>query len=365
MKLIPKRGTIPGSDPPRRGTLLYARRTGDVRILDRYAPIVVPPDAAPGGRRLWRQDGAHRGRPIHLTATTEVAPNSSGSPNNQALHSPILGPIEITDIKFGFNIVLPGPQSPIYLAADGGSILCQLALNDELITNGYIPIWAFDESTNIVNEQTNGATGAASGPTTIYGEFTWHLPRPLYVRPADQINVSFMNQGQQAIVATCRVSLSGSVLENVTDPETRCLPYAATWVSKVFATASADADQSTELQLANVTDDAIHLQKMTGRVDNFGLPGGTAAAVAQHFDDPFGNADLGFSLSVQAYTGRGTQLIPYAVNFRDLFGPARSVPLSGILEPGDYIIAALAEAAVSGIYGQASIAMIGWREVAL
>lgn len=351
--------------------------SGAGRLLKPRTGIMLPAvaDVPRRGRSHWTQAGAFRGRPIHLTATCIVSPSASGSPNNQALHSPVLSPIEIHDIKFAFSIPIPGAANLVnFLASDGGSILCQLSLNDEPLTNNYVPIWSFDESTNIVNEQTNGYTsgaGTAESPyeTNVYGEFVWHLPRALYLRPADQLNVSFQNLGQQAIAATCRISLSGCVLENTTDPKTRILPYMSTYLSKVFSEQGvADEDQSTETALANITNDEVHLQKLTGRVDNFAVSGVTAA---DHFDDPnywnslVVNTDLGAALLVQAYTGRGTQLIPYNSTFRDLFGPARALPIGGVLEPGDYIIAALSEPATSGVYGQASIAMIGWREVSL
>lgn len=305
-----------------------------------------------------------RGRPIHLTATALVGPTTSSAPNNQALHNPVPQPIEIYDIKFAFNVQMP---TTVYNAISGGAILAQLSINSDMITNGYVPIWCFDESTNIVNEQTVGATNTTPTPNTTasYGEFIWHLPHPLYVRPSDQINVSFQNLGQASIPVTCRVSLSGSVLENVKDPATRKLPYAAAYVSKVFALQTTDSDQSTETQLENTTDDLVFLHKMTGRIDNNAILGSGV-----HYDDPVqagGSSihDLGQIMSILAYTGRGTQLIPYSMNYRDFFGPARAVPLVGALESGDYVIVSLAQASWSGQtnYGQASVGLIGWREV--
>ncbi len=363
MALIPPSRLVTVANSP--GRLIQPRPVG--------IPLPLSAAVPRRGRSHWTQAGSFRGRPIHLTATCVVAPSSSGSPNNQALHSPVLSPIEIHDIKFAFSLPLPGAANLVnYLAADGGSILCQLALNDEPITDNYVPIWSFDESTNIVNEQTNGATlgaGSAANPysTTNYGEFTWHLPRALYLRPADQFNVSFQNLGQQAIPATCRVSLSGCVLENTTDPKTRILPFVSTYVSKVFALDSGDSDASTETDLANTTNDVINLHKLTGRVDNNPLTGAVASA---HFDDSTTLAgtsvvDLGLAIFVQMYTGRGTQLVPYNSTFRDLFGPARAVPISGTLQPGDYIIAALTEEVADNVYGQVSLSMIGWREVSL
>lgn len=364
MALIPPSTVVTVSNSP--GRLIQPRSVG--------IPLPLSAAVPRRGRSHWTQAGSFRGRPIHLTATCVVAPSSSGSPNNQALHSPVLSPIEIHDIKFAFSLPIPGAANLVnYLAADGGSILCQLALNDEPLTNDYVPLWGFDESTNIVNEQTNGATfgaGSAVSPysTAVYGEFICHLPRALYLRPSDQLNVSFQNLGQQAIPVTCRISLSGCVLEGTTDPKTRILPFFATYVSKVFAQQGvADSDQSTETDLANITNDVLNLHKLVGRIDNYMTTGGAAGT---HFDDPTNFAavatvDLGTALYVQAYTGRGTQLIPYDVLFRNLFGPARAVPLSGQLAPGDYIIAALREAATSNCYGQAHVAIVGWREVSL
>lgn len=356
--------------------------TAGPRIISPRGPAPsLPPEPPTGrsprgrGRLLHKQSGAFRGRPIHLTASCIVQPNASNSPNNQALHSPVLSPIEITHIKFGYNMLVPGsaPSASALLALDGMAILAQISLNDDLITNGYVPFWSFDESTNLANEQTagyNSGAGTATSPyqTVIYGEFIWKLPFPLYVRPADQINVSFQNLGQQALSVTCRISMHGCVLENTTDPKTRIIPFVAFYQSIVFNSGSASTDQSSETALANTTDDVIHLQKLTGRVDNYQQFNSTGAYL--HYDDPnFSSSahtlgDSGDSLLVQAYTGRGTQLIPYNSTFRDLFGPARAVPLCGVLEPGDYIIAALSGASPT-TYAQAGIGMTAWREVAL
>jgi len=346
-------------------------RFADVVAVSSLPRTLVPLPLQTAGQSFKPAKGsstfgpANRGRPIHLTATCVVSPSSSNSPNAQALHSPVSQPIEIWDIKFAFNVLIPG-SSPNLLAMDGGSILAQLTLNDDMITNGYVPIWSFDESTNIVNEQTNGAvnTSGSTDETYNYGEFIWHLPRPLYLRPADQISVSFQNAGQTAVNAVCRVSLSGCVLNNTSDPATRAVPYAASYVSPpIVAEATVQTVQSAETDLENATDDPITLHKMTGRVDNYPTSG---VGANNHFDDSVlaagTSTDLGFTTSMQAYTGRGTQLIPYSVNIRDLFGPARSVPLCGILEPGDYVLVELAQSGTDA-YGQVSVAVVGYREI--
>lgn len=305
----------------------------------------------------------YAGRPIHLSATATVTANATAGINAQALHNPIGGPIEITCIKFAMNANVAGGTGSEIL---GSGLGVALDLNGIPITNGYVPIWSFDKTVNFVNEQLTGLV------VTDYGEFCWYLPRPLWVGPNDQIGATFQNFGMNAAAINARISVSGRVV--TTNPRTRYLPYAAAYSSKVFTTVfgAADSDQSTETDLVNVTNDVIYIQRLTGRyylyasTTNIFIEG--PAVQAQ------GAEDLGcLFLTTQIYTGHGEPVVPYYTTFRNVFcGVNRSWEMGGVpLKPGDYHIVSLSKANDPGsasnipVYGQATVALSGWREIAI
>lgn len=328
-------------------------------------PLRAPSTRAPRLSLAQR----YGGRPIHLTGTAIVSANAQASVNNQALHVPTAEPVEISHIKFSYLMpqVYAGGGSPNQgLGMDGGGLQVKIGINDDIITNGFVPVWCFDKAINLTNEQLTG-TDLANGNVNLYGEFIWELPRKLYLRPADQITAAFSNQGQQASSLTARISLSGVVLPQGKDPKTRILPYVTSYVGKQFVTTSADSDESNEQQLVNYTNQQLNLTKLIGRLDVFVSSGavhtdGLGFSAAGEVNDDFGQQFL----SVLALTGKGKPLIPYATTYRLAFcGADRVWNLNGELDPSDYIILSLAKAGSStpGLYVQAQVGMVGWREV--
>jgi hypothetical protein len=336
--------------------------------------LPVMPKKPPQTRQPPPFSSKYGGRPIHLTATAAVSASAQASVNSQALHVPTAEPIIVTHFKFGYSMAQPyvsgGAVQGLY--ADGGTLQCQIGLNNDVITNGFVPIWNFGESINLVNEMLMGSENSG-GNCNNYGEFVWELPKPLYLRPADQLSVLFYNVSQLPFALTARFSLQGFVCAPGTkDPKSRFLPYAASYVSKIFQTSNADSDSSTEQDLVNNTDTTLYLDKLTGRLDEFtsatsyrsdGM--GSNVTGAQEPSDPAGM----YALTLLAQTGKGQTLIPYASTFRAaLCGATRAWKFrGGLLEPGDYVIASLILAAQSSFttYAQAHIGMTGHREVSL
>jgi hypothetical protein len=318
----------------------------------------------------------YQGRPIHLTATAVVNANAGAGVNNQALRNPTGGPMKINQMKFSYNLVEAGLTG---LASTGGLLGVQIDVNGKKITSGYIPIWLFGNTTNLVNEQTHGVIGA----TTVndYAEYCFNLPRPLYIGPDDQVNCEFQHFGQVKTAVNARFSMSGQV---VTKTETsRYLPYAACYMGKVFQTPFTvnDSDNSSETDLCNSTDDVVYIQRLTGRIDEF------FAGTSMHHEGLNvvnagltlgigGTDDFGCNLlRVTMFTGHGEPIVPYPTIFRNVFcGVTRAWELDGVpLKPGDYYLVNLASTVSGPNYTPTStqcqcqpmVGMIGWRKVSV
>ena len=322
----------------------------------------------------------YAGSPVHLTTTATVTPNAASGTNSQALHNPFGVPVEIWDFKFAFNLLAPYADgaSVIPLPYMDGAILgVSIDLSGDAITKDFVPVWLLGYSTNVVNEQLQGYQNATSANS--YGEFIWHLRSPLYLTPADQLNISFQHYGQVATELNVRLSAVGRTCLGP-KPKTRKLPYATAYQSKVFLTplGAADSDTSTEMDLYNQTNEIVRLQRFTGRLDIFNnaVPAHTEtlADLSDAANAYFTPDDLGCNLlTCQLFTGHGSPIVPYPATFRSVFsGVTRSWELHDVpLDPGDYFIANLVKAVGSGpasvlpLYLQAGIGMIGEREVPL
>lgn len=342
----------------------------------------------PRPQRINSDDDKYAGSPIHLTATAIVQPGTSVGCNSQALHSPLNYPIEISDFKFGFNVVQTVPQAinPSAPYLDGAALGVSIGLSDEAITKEFIPIWLLGYSTNAANEELTGYVQFVStGVYNVYNyaEYVWHLRNPLIIMPTDQLTVAFQHYGQVNSPINARFSAQGRVVPNLPAPATRKLPYAAAYTSKVFQTAvgAADSDTSTEMDLYNQTDDVIRLQRFVGRMDLFingvdGLQGNhtDAPGALNDSNSSFTADDIAANLmTCQLFTGHGEPIVPYPALFRSVFsGVTRSWELHDVpLEAGDYFIAALtkavgaANAATPAVYAQAYIGMTGERDVGI
>src|SRR3972149_2029811 len=115
--------------------------------------------------------------PIHLTATTTLASNSSGGVNAIALKNPIGRPMEIHEIKFQLTMEEPSTR----LAFKGIIVGCKLDLGKIPITNGFIPIAIFGKGpmADLGGEFSSGSdtTGAPPGPSSAnsFGEYSWEI----------------------------------------------------------------------------------------------------------------------------------------------------------------------------------------------
>jgi len=322
---------------------------------------------------------SYAGRPIHLTGSTNINANSSASINNQALHSPVAGHIMLQKFKFGALINWPSRmQNGDYAAFSGGAVSVQVQLNDQPITKGFVPIWNFGRSINPINEQIPNAVTNSLSNVNIYDEFDFDLPKPMLYTPSDQLNVSFQHNGQQAITATVRFSAAGRVLpDSFRRPTSRHLPYVASYTTKTFSTAlaAADFDMSTETDLYNATNEIIYLQRLSGRL-NLSLTGSysntdggslanTGAGITGGQDDL--SSDL---LTLTVLSAHGDVWVPNGATFREVFSPVtRTWELDNQeLLPGDYVIANFTKAAGAGgaaVYAQASVALVGVRELSV
>ena len=197
--------------------------------------------------------------PLHLTASTVLQSNSPGGVNSISLKNPLSTPMEIMEIKFSIQGPIPSTNVPVIL---GGTVACKLDMGQIPLTNGFVPMWSFGRSTSLSFEEVgdNNTLMATS-------EFSWQLPRPLYVPAGAVVTPTFQHLGLIQGSVTARISYSARSLPAGTPPSGRlAVPFAASYMSKSFDMNVAGATNSVETDLTNPFAEPLYLQRFTGRV---------------------------------------------------------------------------------------------------
>lgn len=296
--------------------------------------------------------------PVHLTAYTTLASNSSGGVNAIALKNPNGTPMEVLEIKFQLRT-----NSAAALDANlGGTVACKLGLGNYPLTNGFVPVWSFGRRECELEVSSNAT------PTFEQAmEYTWRLAKPLYVPAGAVILPTFQHRGVVQNDITVRISYSGRSLDPSAPPPAKlALPYVAQWVSKSFAISTTpDSDQSTETDLVNPFSEPLLLQRFVGRCqifrsDTSSLSEDDLARVSYRLCnlrmiDMFGRPIL------RNYT-------PFRMVF-DALSRSWEMDNCSVLDPRSYIIAYLRAdpAGDNNMQAQFSyqtfVSLIGWRDV--
>lgn len=295
--------------------------------------------------------------PVHLSASGTIVANSPGGVNQDALRCPFELPIEVSEIKFQLR------SSERF---SGSAVGVRLAMGGHDLTNGYVPVFMLGRSDYLRVEYNNN-----SSADPLVREFSWKLPRPMYVPPTLSVEAQFQHRGliNSDIVST--VSISGKVVPKFRGtPHVIQLPWAACYASKGFVTpGSLDSDQSRETDLVNPFDVPVRLQRMVGRVNFFNTTLGYNAdwEVSNTY---FVTDDL----TLRMTSSDGDQIVRTDSPFASVFSPVtRTWELDGaIMPPRSFWMAYLTQAANSGInalnvpiINTALISIVGHRDVAL
>lgn len=298
--------------------------------------------------------------PIHLTATTSLASNTTGGVNTVALKNPMGGAMEVHEIKFQVT----GPLSQTNANVFGGIIAAKLDIGSHPLTNGYVPIWSLGRSLGL------GAENLIRNVNNAISEFSWRLARPLYV-PADAvITPTFQHRGLITNSLSVRVSYVGrSFNRRGPLPQKVYIPYASAYVSKNFSIDSADTDESTELELINPFDSPLFIQRFTGRCQ-FYWNDGSANNYAT--DSQMGSIVSGGQLmTVRMVDSNGRPIIRNFTVFYTAFPqPTRSWELDGkaVMDPQSYYRVFTRKSAPTAALNipattQIFVGCVGWREI--
>lgn len=300
--------------------------------------------------------------PIHLSSAVQLQAGTSGGVPSAALKNPMGADMEVLEIKFEVSGSIADNinQGVPY----GGSIGCELRLGDFKLTNGSVPVWCFGRAENISAES---KFDIADGLT--YSAFSWRLPRPLFVPAGAVIVPKFNHFGYVPVTLNVRIGYSARSV--VKAPKSICLPWVASYQSKVFNPISdASTDQSQEQNLINDTDKVVRLQRFVGRFQWIAPDGTTsdldpATACARY-------------LTMRMMDSYGRPVVRTYTPFNSVFSPVtRSWELEELgaqLDPGAFYRVFLKKAAMTmanpGVsWGlgqlQAFVSMVGWREEAV
>lgn len=315
----------------------------------------------------------YEGDPVHLSsAVSNLQPGAGGvGVNIKALVNPGPGPMEVHGIKFRIRSASYAPS--------GAMIACRLDLGEFGLTNGFVPVFAFGRAENALGEQVTAAPGSAI--SYAYAQYVARLSRPIYLPVGAAIRPQLMHKGQATTPADVNVSVFGRMLSPRSPlPTVLKLPYWTSYVSKSFALGTPDQETSSESDLYNPFDTDLELERFVGRV-NFTSDAGFAygSLMTEMESSPYALQTggllsyLGDSIGQLLLTmtdSDGFPVVKRPAPFRLVFDHlTRSWPLSHTLPPRGYYHvelynqAPLYGAAPYPVNMQATIAMMGWREI--
>lgn len=294
--------------------------------------------------------------PVHLSASLVLQSGASGAVPAATMKNPMGQDMEILEIKFELSGSTLYSGSPIF----GGTVWCELTMGSIKLTNGSIPVWCFGRAENPEIESTSSV--AAVG--YVFNNYSWRLPRPLFVPAGAVVTASFTHTGFVKTAVNVRVGYSGRTV--FTKPKKLYVPWVSKFLSKAFNPLSAaGVDTSSELDLVNPHPEVFHLQRFVGRTLAIEPGGGSTFDFEDVNPQSFGSQYL----TARITDSYGRPIVRNFVPFYSIFSPVtRSWEMDNgaSLDPEAYYIVNLKKDATvydtDGI-GQAFISMVGWREM--
>lgn len=269
-------------------------------------------------------------------------------------------------------------HAPNKYFAFGSSIGFKVQMGRIELTNGFIPAWLLAQNPNAFNgipigpdpskinafsqyaydapEVTPGIviTYTNAGPPiraaiaqSIYAQYTWHLPKPLYMPPGAALLVSAQAINSAAAADGSQVSIAGRMLDEPLKAKEFPIPYATAFIAPTNQATS----NSSEMDLGNPFQVPLHVQRFTGRIQRAGS-GWSAEDRANT------------KTTVKMETNRNVTIVRDYTPFYDVFDESRRAWNVGVtLDPKERVDAAIAGGSA---YADSStvtpmIGLIGWR----
>lgn len=341
-----------------------------MNIPSRRAPTTVPTLVAPQPPHLFTPPDAYSdGSPIFLSGSVKLRSGNNGAPNTAALRNPTPHYIEISEIRFNtkvedFNCGIGIAGVSLLISFDGQT--------SYPITNGYVPLWSFDKSENLlIGEYAGGNPRGGPGNQSV-SSYVWRLRNPIQIPPGGIIIPDFKHFGLTVADITMWIGYAGRVIVNA--PTARpIVPYVAFYDTKAVDTNFLDNQatvdyESTELDLINNSTEIVHVHTLTGRLLTVNSAFSDISDEVQPMIDPM--------CFVRLRTSKGYEITKDYVPFRLLFArDTRAFPCDIILDPNDQILAQV-QLMPNGVYTDnagaypsivaplsAHIAMIGERSI--
>ena len=299
--------------------------------------------------------------PIHLTASTTLRSGRESGVNAAALKNPTEDPMEICEIKINLQAVESAYTVGSFI---GQPVGMRLDLGKIPLTNGYVPSWVFGKPWNMGNYYYGGATAVGSSSMYGFANYVWRLSKPLYVPGGSVLVPTLKHFGYGIGDINVQISYSGRGYGGKYSPTKVFVPWVCNYTSKALDyTSTAQTDSSNELDLVNIFDQPLRVDRFVGII---GRTTGTDTASPALIQD---NADMsGAYLSARIVSSFGEPLVRNFVPFGALFPAVQpSWECEHVMPPRTYYKVYLSKAAAttgSALYtANANVSLVGWREM--
>jgi hypothetical protein len=267
----------------------------------------------------------------------------------------------------------------------GGSVTASLKLGDKPLTAGEIPFYCLGTATG--QDVEHSILGVADDTNTemLLGACSsgvWVFDHPMTFEAGESLSIHLTHRGLLNLPCAVSISLTGRAGTDL--PDSKWLPYAASWtpaaLNPTIPTATVPlVATSTERDLINRTPGTLYISRFIGRLLRLGVSGVPlgGATVVQNADRVFPSVQEGVSgqlssgwfpgavdsfLTVTMRDSRANDNIPGAIPFRMAFEPeSRAWECPHTLEENGYYIVqlTLSNPAQDDASVQPSISMIG------
>lgn len=193
--------------------------------------------------------------PVHFYAEAVVNPGAEATVRSEALSNRTGRPIEIHEIRLSASTTTFTDVTATSMG-NLGVIRVRLVAGGKSITNNFVPIW------NLGRMENRFAQSYPFFSTSPNSYYVWRLSRPWHIPSNYSVEAQFFSPGMINVPVTARISLVGRYVAG--QKTTTALPFATSYVSKLFDYSATDTDESSEKDLANFVGKTVHIDRIIG-----------------------------------------------------------------------------------------------------
>lgn len=331
-------------------------------------------------------------RPIILHSSVDVPSNSDIEAPAGSLINASGEAVEIHSFKFSLrpsNTTLQGLNATSMALVSGGQVGVSLAVKDSTdngysLTRGQVPIWSFGPAHGIGDEFSFQLLGSGSAESvySTTATYQWKLDFPLFVPAGARIVPVFRSIGSFNFEVNAGISAVGRTVSHAGKQATYKVPWVATYLSSSYQYNDVASEESSPKALQNPNNKPVTIERFIGRLynvttNNVDINVKGIQDINQLVINLNGSADSWFGrcFRIQMADSMGNPLVRVPTLFRSVFEPAlRSWEVKQILPPEQFFrvklfkdtgqeVTATVTNPNSINRSQASVTMVGWREV--